>query len=132
MIVWSDEYLIGHPKIDSQHKMLLELMGELENARVEGVETVFLQDLLTEIVMFTKFHFKSEENIMARIGYPELARHRELHFGLLDILNTKISIHGLAFTDSIEAQNFLLDWFVKHTSLEDAKITAFQKAQPNA
>jgi hemerythrin len=129
MIEWSDGYLIGHPKLDSQHKMLVELLRELEIARAEDVDVVFLQDLVQEIIMFTKFHFKSEENVMARIGYPDLAHHRELHFHLMDVLNTKIATHGLAFSDSVEAQNFILDWFVKHSSTEDAKIVAFQNAK---
>jgi hemerythrin len=128
MIEWSDEYLIGHPKIDSQHKILLDLIMELEKASLEGASKDVLQDILQEIVLFAKFHFRSEENIMARMGYPELEAHRKLHFELMDIFNTKIVKQGLGQSDPLEAQNFIFDWFLKHSSMEDAKIIAFQKA----
>ena len=85
-ILWKDEYSVGDPTIDSQHKQLIATMNQLssllelpeppaeESSRIFGALAVYVLD-----------HFTYEEQRMAAIGYPEaeLAAHKATHVGFL-------------------------------------------------
>ena len=85
-IEWKDEYSVGDPTIDSQHKQLIATMNQLssllelptppieESARIFGALAVYVLD-----------HFTYEEQRMASMGYPasELAEHQATHVGFL-------------------------------------------------
>ncbi|MFT5727707.1 MAG: hemerythrin [Desulforhopalus sp.] len=46
MMTWSDEYKIGLPVIDSQHKRLFNLIDELNKAIETGPEITDIEELL--------------------------------------------------------------------------------------
>jgi hemerythrin len=65
---------------------------------------------------------------MAKMGYPALAAHRDIHYHLIDILNNKQAALSLGTIEPREVLSFLVDWFVKHTTSEDMKIAAFKQS----
>lgn len=129
MLTWSDKYLVGKYRIDFEHKIFLDLIVDFEKARLRGAGKEELQDILQEIVLYAKFHFRSEENMMRRMEYPHLASHQDMHLHLIDILNNKIIAYDMGSIDPVAIQDFLVEWFVKHTTHEDPKILAYQNAQ---
>jgi hemerythrin len=92
-----------------------------------------LRKLFIELNLYARFHFLSEENLMMKHGYPELARHKEEHLGLMeeisayesDILTGDIGIESKKFLD------FLSHWFTRHIQTEDKQFAAYL-AQQNA
>lgn len=128
MLEWSDTYLIGIDRIDFEHETFFGLVSDFEKARVENADKKVLLGILEEIALYAKFHFRSEENVMKSLNFPDLERHEQKHLQLIEDLSNKIL--GLTL-DSItpeEVQNFLVDWFLHHTTNEDRKIAEFQKS----
>jgi hemerythrin len=132
MFHWSDKFLVGIARIDFEHRIFLDLIADFEKAIHAKSEPQELQNILEEIILYAKFHFRSEENMMAKIGYPDLAEHRDIHYHLIDNLNNKATaiIMGLIKPEDMLA--FLIDWFTQHTTLEDIKIAAFASATQGA
>lgn len=129
MISWDDHYAIGVPRIDFEHRIFLDLINNFNETRLNGEDIELLSNILQEISLYAKFHFKSEENMMQRIGYPGLAEHQQHHRQLIDQLGIKmVGIQTKTFTPK-EAEEFLVGWFVNHVTHEDTKITAFIKSQ---
>jgi hemerythrin len=125
MVQWSDRYLIGVDRIDFEHRIFVDLIKDFEKAILENLGKDYLEDTLNEIILYARFHFRSEENMMRRIGFPTLAAHRDIHYHLVDLLNNKMTALSMGTIQPIEVLNFLVDWFVNHTTLEDSKIAAF-------
>jgi hemerythrin len=130
MIEWSDKYLVGVQRIDFEHRIFLDLIIDFEKSVIDGAGKSVLENILNEIILYARFHFRSEENMMARVGYPALAAHRDIHYQLIDVLNNKMSALSVGSIEPAEVLTFLIDWFVKHTTLEDTKIAAFMQSAP--
>lgn len=127
MLEWSDTYLVGVDRIDCEHEAFFCLVRDFEKAVLDKADKQTLLSILDEVVLYAKFHFRSEENVMESIHYPELEDHKLKHIELIDSLSNKII--GLTI-DSISAkdvQDFLVSWFLTHTTDYDRKIAAFLK-----
>jgi len=83
---WQEEYAIGIPEIDSQHKTLFEFITEFEKA-VEGeMHWNTVQPLIARTREFVRFHFAVEESLMQIVNYPQFVGHRSEHRQVLQQL----------------------------------------------
>lgn len=128
MIKWDDHYLIGVQRIDFEHHIFLDLINNFNKARSDGENIETLSNILEEIALYAKFHFKSEENMMRRIHYPELVEHQKLHYVLIDELGMKMFGIQTKLYSPKDVEEFLVNWFVNHVTHEDTKISAFIKS----
>lgn len=83
-IPWKDEYCVGHPEIDDQHRRLIGAMNiVIENinapASSEAITTA-LDDLAT----FNRKHLAYEEKLLEELGYPDLDRVKREHGEFLE------------------------------------------------
>lgn len=129
MIKWDDHYLIGVQRIDFEHHIFLDLVNDFNEARLQDENIETLSNILEEIVLYAKFHFKSEENMMQKINYPELAEHKKLHYQLIDELGMKVFGIQTKLYSPQDVEEFLFHWFVNHVTHEDSKISAFIKSK---
>lgn len=116
---WKKDFDTGVEEIDLQHRYFLHLINRVEaDFRNLDLSAEAKRRLLMELVKYSEFHFTSEENLMARYGYPEIEQHRLLHTDLLDNLS--------AMLDSSEQLiPFVHEWFLHHTVEEDGKFGRF-------
>lgn len=124
-IHWHRKYETGHPRIDFEHRVFLDLLADFA-AQVEAEsDPARLRRTVTEIYKYADFHFFSEENIMLNVGYPEYAHHHTLHQALLGELREFIDSIAL---DSLRGEamvDFLVHWFATHTAGEDLKLAVY-------
>jgi hemerythrin len=128
MLEWSEKFLVGHERIDFEHKIFFGLIRDFQTARGHAASARELEDILEEIVLYAKFHFRSEENLMAKFGYPDLPAHRDLHWRLIDLLHAKIMAFQVKTLTALGIENFLIEWFLQHTGQEDVKFVAYCRA----
>ncbi|MBK8018317.1 MAG: hemerythrin family protein [Betaproteobacteria bacterium] len=124
---WKPEFDLGIREIDDQHhhfvglinKFIVELWGQ------DNIE--YQRMLVAELIAYARFHFISEENLMFRIGYPELAGHKLHHRELLDQLNAKQARLMLDHTEQRKKDvvSYLVEWFTHHTAKEDRLIADY-------
>ena len=121
MLEWDHKFDVGIERIDAQHHIFLSLVGEFQNARLAGAGIEKLDSILNEIVLYAKYHFYSEVNVMKMHRYPGLESHQNLHFNLINDLGNKMTGLHLGLNQASDIETFLVDWFVGHTTNEDAK-----------
>ena len=117
---WNNDLCIGIKKIDDQHKYLFSLINRLHEAMRSGQGNTILEEILGELVKYTETHFKDEEELMQKYGYPELAAHQEKHQAFVKQIQehqAKFKVSKLGV--SVEVMVFLKDWLVKHISGTD-------------
>lgn len=115
LFAWKPEYSVGIQEIDQQHKNLVSLIGDLHSAMKQGRGSAILQNILGDLVTYTRVHFDSEEKLMEQHGYPALGAHRQEHA----ILTGKVEdfagqVRSGAVSVTPEVLTFLKDWLVNH------------------
>jgi hemerythrin len=122
VVQWDDSFIIGHDLIDSQHKRLFELTGNLYNS-LAAEEPLDIRMLLLELYKYTIFHFSEEEALMRKTNYPDLCKHVAEHNTFTDVLD-KLAKKAKHDDISIEVDvlNWLVSWLVSHISMSDRKL----------
>jgi hemerythrin len=114
-IEWSDTLGLGIDEIDSQHRVLVELIDEMHEAVHERHGGEVVRNVLSKIADYTKIHFAVEESLMRLLGHPAYeahkAQHEELIRGILDI-QKKMAIGMIAV--GLEDTHVLKNWLTRH------------------
>lgn len=132
MLSWDHKYDVGIERIDAQHHIFFNLVGEFQEARLAGASREKLERILNEIVLYAKYHFYSELNVMKEHHYPGLVEHQVLHYELINDLSNKMTGMHLKLHHSCDVENFLIEWFSGHTVNEDAKFGRFVLGEAEA
>jgi hemerythrin-like metal-binding protein len=82
-LAWSEECAIGIPQIDEHHRELFRSIGALHEALMAGRPSGEVTRLLDFLADYTQYHFREEEELMARHGYVFLPQHRAEHQALV-------------------------------------------------
>ena len=124
---FTSKYHVGIGFVDDEHKRLFEIIKEANDV----VHNDFLYDkfdqinnVLGELVEYTKVHFADEEDYMEKINYEGLEDQKRAHSMFVE----KIENINLDDVDDnqdeylTEILNFLLDWLVNHILKADKLI----------
>jgi len=125
--IWNTKYEIGIPEVDFQHQYFLKLINRFHERLENGMDEKMINNHFQEIILYSRFHFCSEENLMLLNNYNEYESHKKLHHQILEDLSRKISMYETGKISLFEVVNFLLAWFLNHTVEEDSKIVKFNK-----
>jgi hemerythrin-like metal-binding protein len=117
---WREEYSVGIPKLDEQHKTLVRLINDLRAAMLGRQGDSVLGTLFEELIEYTRKHMALEERLMRECAYPGLRTHRADHkrlarnvYALRDkFLASRLSI-------SVEVLQFLRQWLTVHIMEHD-------------
>ncbi len=123
LIVWNSELSVGVPSIDNQHKKLVTLLNQLHDAMMGGKGKEVVGPVLKGLIEYTGTHFKHEEDLFARTGYPEAAAHKKEH---ADLVRKVVEIQEKYETSgpgilTIQVMSFLKDWLTKHIQGTDKR-----------
>ena len=114
-LVWEPSFSVGVWDLDRQHRSLIGLINQLHVA-VSGVDPdKKLQAVFAATVDYVRNHFAFEESFLERLGYADLAGHREIHNGLLDQLgDMRRQFDAGPLTVSPGLVKFLKEWVIAH------------------
>ena len=133
MFAFSDKYKTGIELVDNEHRKLFEIINETydlihDDFAFDKYDQIV--SLLNQLREYTEFHFKDEEELMERIGYPELESQKHAHSAFIAKL-VEIDIQDLDAMDDNQQQylldlvNFLVTWLSNHILGADKKIGEF-------
>jgi hemerythrin len=126
VIQWREAYKIGDAAIDEQHQELFLRAGDVIAATNRESQT--LSSL--RLYQFMRSHFSHEEELMYRIGYPEIKAHIEQHTALT--VRLKAFLKNISNDNLIKAEleDFIAHWLLDHIGMVDSKLAAYLKHQP--
>lgn len=129
LLRWSDNYLVGHEQVDTEHRYLFALINEFHDAFMERHSRADLDRLLNRLVEYTERHFRHEEAMMREAGYPDLARHAAIHESLVEqIFRLAEKFSNRAINPTRETFAFLDTWLTEHIRVEDMAFALFMAA----
>lgn len=78
-IEWKQSYSVGIDEIDEQHKELIALINDLQEALDQSKGNEVISDIINKVVDYTHYHFDHEEKLLEKKSYPDLAEHKKVH-----------------------------------------------------
>lgn len=130
-IEWTDDFKLGLPAIDADHKELLEVCNQFLDAVQSGATVGELSTILDRMILRTRAHFLAEERMLDRHNYPGLVVHKAEHERLLlQAEALKARYTDAAQTDEIghltmETADFLQTWLLDHIRTNDRPYRPF-------
>ena len=117
---WKNEWYSGNSKIDMQHRMLMEdanKMIEIFKVAPENFSIVYDQFINSLAV-----HFRYEEGILNRVGYPFLDEHKKIHSHIISsIKRTKENMEYYISSPDVLFDYILDEILIGHFLQEDFK-----------
>ena len=124
---WKSNYSIGVITADQQHHEIFESMLRLEESMEKKASRDVLAKHVGEIRQLLYQHFLDEENLLQRLGYPDLPLHKEQHERIVSAL-TDFERTLFSSGDPQYLVTFFEDWFVRHVLDEDKSFSSFVSA----
>ncbi|AEH06601.1 bacteriohemerythrin [Methanothermococcus okinawensis] len=125
IIKWSKDLESDVQAFNGEHKFLVDTINNIYTLLKEGKKDEAKKLLVEKAVSYTDKHFKHEEEVMERYGYPkeELEKHKKIHRFfvryVVETLAPKIENGGdKEFRDAL---NFIIGWLVMHIKNMDVK-----------
>lgn len=126
LIQWEERLSVKVKEIDEQHKKLINLVNLLHNSMKAGKGNDALHKVLTDLIDYTAYHFRTEEGYFQKHNYPDLMRHKKEHENLVSkALDIKKRFDKGELVITIELMGFLKDWLNTHILSSDKKAGEF-------
>ncbi len=116
--VWKEQYAVGVPELDHQHRYLFDLGNEIQKADIKQARAYVMK-----LYQYATAHFTAEEQHMKQIKYPDIKAHRKLHDQFVSDLNAISDPFTPQSFD--ELKKFLYTWLIHHILNEDHKYFVF-------
>lgn len=126
LITWNDSFSVSVAEIDQQHKQLVNLLNELNDAMRQGKGKDVLGKIISGLISYTATHFRTEERYFAQFNYPDTAKHKQEHAAFVEKVTAfKNGFDSGKLSLSIEVMSFLSDWLNSHIKGSDMKYSKF-------
>ena len=124
-IQWTDEYSVGEPLMDSQHQKWIGYVDQLEQAIQDQRSRQEQEEILDNLVIYTRYHFASEERMMRRLGFEDLEDHSQVHARMArQVREMQAEILAGTCELSSDLLETLKSWLVEHIKSEDQQYAA--------
>lgn len=119
---WKDAFRLGIPSIDAEHEQFFEIMNRCALAAKEGASQTTVETLVQELSTYAEHHFRNEEEVLERVGYPELEAQRAEHARFKHELER---IRSLERPSLLAALALARDWLLQHVTGTDRRYVAW-------
>ncbi len=122
LITWQNEFSVGVPELDAQHKQLVALINAFHQAMMLGQGSAVLRSVLLDLTAYTRMHFETEERILQEVKFPDFEAHRQKHQAFKEQVTSfrkNLALGGEILI--IDFMNFLRNWLEEHLLAEDHK-----------
>ncbi len=78
MVELTDTFVIDCEKLDKDHQCLIDMVNDISQ-RIDDGNTEDCKTKVLELIKFAKGHFSREEQLLTKVGYPDVGKHRKHH-----------------------------------------------------
>lgn len=124
-MTWRDNFAIGIPQIDKQHKELCDQVDNLFAACTQGKGGEEVLKVLNFLASYTVRHFADEEAYQQKIKYPRFQEHKAKHTEFLNQvtkLKKEATENGTNISLVIKINQIISDWLINHIKMTDSDL----------
>ncbi len=124
MIKWDDKYSVNVSIIDEEHKKLIDIINETILAKEYNNNLRSISEILVEMTVYAKEHFKTEETYMSNFKYHDYESHKDEHQNFSKNISDYCSdLMSGSYQIMEELTKYLQQWLVHHIQETDKKYT---------
>lgn len=125
-LLWNNSYSVGIEEIDNQHKHLISLINTLQKFILQGEARDKVGEIINEMIEYSNYHFKTEEELFRKFSYPQAEAHvLSHHYFSSKVLSFKEDYQSSKGGLSMDVMHFLRNWLIQHISGEDKAYASF-------
>jgi hemerythrin len=132
-LTWSKKMSVGNETIDSEHKMILDLVNEVDSV-IKSKDCALYTRALNMLEEATRRHFKNEEKIAQAIHFPFFEHDLEHQYilGEFQTLKEKLAENQGRWSESVAEHYymFLSTWAIDHVMEDDMKMKPLLETYP--
>jgi hemerythrin len=126
LIQWDTSLSVNVGEIDGQHRKLVKMINDLNDAMKQGKGKDALARIIDELFTYAGNHFATEEKYFDKFAYPAAASHKLEHANFVKkVAEFKNGFDSGQLALTIEVMNFLKDWLKGHIQGTDKKYGPF-------
>lgn len=129
LIKWHEGMNVGVPLLDEEHRRIINALNLLYDAIEQSKGITLLSQTLMDLISYTSYHFRHEENLFSHTDYPDKMEHIAKHENMTTNLNEIYRKATLGQTEeiSIELMVFLKEWLIDHIQGTDMQYIPYLK-----
>lgn len=129
-ITFTNEHLVGVGVMDDQHRQLVRKVNRINQAICANQDKAAINQLFDDLIDYTLFHFKTEHQLMAQYGYPDIKTHDNEHNHLVkEVAHFQANIHHDIQGSEYVALQSIKDWLVGHILHSDKVLGEYLAAK---
>lgn len=116
LVEWSKNLETGVTFVDADHKVLINLLNQVDECIEQNEESTVLGSVLDALVEYTDYHFLREEKMMELSGYEGLEAHASIHHALSRQVRNVYADHQADpwKVSPVAVRDFLQSWLIEH------------------
>lgn len=125
-VEWSEDFSVKVSLMDKEHRVLFDLINDLNNAMIDGKSSDKIGEILDSLIDYTEYHFGDEEKMLRKISYPYLDEQIKSHRAFVNKMKEfKAEMESGEILLSVKIINFLKDWLISHIINIDTKYSGY-------
>lgn len=121
LLMWRESFSVGNALLDSDHHILVNLLNQLHDVVDTGQSREVVGSVIGVLAEYVEHHFRREEALLAKAGYPDYVGHEQSHrvleANVRDIRDRWMAGERQALGD--EVLEFLKKWLTDHILVTD-------------
>jgi hemerythrin len=122
---WKDEYLIGIPAIDFQHRQIVDCIASVLGEPT-GDDRLRAESEIIKLLGLLQQHFALEESMMGNLSYPDrdlhIEEHRQFNADVHDLAQRSLRKKAGVSQEAIKIAH---KWLSEHIMTRDRDYAAF-------
>jgi two-component system NtrC family sensor kinase len=115
---WDSSYCVGIAEVDEQHEKLVAMVNRLDQAVTAGRDDTEINQILKELLDYTRYHFGTEERLMEAAGQRDSVHYKKHKGEHVDFVNTVVekvtTLRQRNEPVSAPLLQYLIKWLVDH------------------
>jgi len=119
---WSKQLELGIPAVDQQHRKLVDILNQVDEAVALGYEHDQVLKLLDQLIEYSQYHFLEEETLMqsAEFNPKHFQKHKAEHDKFIAIVaEQRQAANDNSDIVSNDLLDFLVKWLMDHILITD-------------
>ncbi len=122
---WYADLSVGNNTVDEQHKKLFEVVENLIDACNQKKGNEEVGKTLKFLLDYTRNHFRDEEALMMKYGYPKIVDHKKEHDAFAKEVAEKVDAFnkgGAGVAVVLQVMNQANSWLINHIMKMDKEV----------
>ncbi len=131
MLELTRDMLVGIPKIDEQHKELIQMLNAAQSLGIKAFSKSDTEKTLDFLGDYVIKHFSDEESLQRQSGYPKYGWHKTQHKNFIDEftrLKLDFIANGASAKFTLNLNKSVIDWVIRHIKSADKEFGVYYQS----